>query len=236
MKKILFLVFSFILISTMAEAQLQKLRRYELTFGTGATQFFGDIGGYSKGKNMGGLKDFSFRNSSYNADLNFKYRIREDITARLSLDFGAFHSNDGIGSNEKRGFESSTLFFEPAILGEYHFIQNIGYYLMTSGEKISFRSILDFFDVYVFAGFGGLQYNVKPNDNLAPRATKTTGFTAVIPGGIGLNLNYSRYVSFGLEYGVRYVFSDNIDGYASDFSRYNDQYQILNFTFTYKFR
>ena len=91
-------------------------------------------------------------------------------------------------------------------------------------------------DFCVFTGFGALSYSMKPNDLLAPLATKKSGLTAVIPVGVGVNLIYSTYLNFGLELGGRYTFSDSIDGYTSSYSKSNDKYFFLNFTLTYKIK
>jgi hypothetical protein len=238
MRKILIIVLLFYFISGGANAQLWKLRRYEVSAGLSTTQFFGDIGGFSRGENMLGLRDFSFKHTRLNINTGFKYRILDDVSARLNLTFGYFHSTDKRGSNIERDFESRTFFFEPALIGEYYFIKNKGEnsFLITKGEEnlsLSFFSLIDF---YVFTGVGGLSYHVKPNDKLAPSATKTKGFTPVIPAGFGANFNYSGIFNFGVELGGRYAFSDNIDGYSSQYSESNDIYYFLNFKFTYKIK
>jgi hypothetical protein len=238
MRKILIILVVFTFLPFAGNAQLWKLRRFELTAGIGTTQYYGDIGGFSQGENALGLKDFTFQNTRLNISTTLKYRILDDLSARVNLAVGSFHSIDSNGSNENRGFESSTAFYEQAIIAEYYFIRNAGdnsYSLMkgNGGANQSFFSMLDF---YGFAGIGGLAYNVEPNDELAPHVTKTSGFTAVIPGGVGVNLVYSSYVSFGLELGFRYSFSDDVDGYTSSYSQSNDVYHFLNFTFTYKIK
>jgi len=107
---------------------------------------------------------------------------------------------------------------------------------MMKGKGRGFQSFFSMLDVYTFAGIGGLSYKVKPNDKLTPLATRTGGFCAVIPAGVGVNMIYSSYTNFGLELGGRYPFSDNIDGYTSIYSKSNDVYYFLNFTFTYKIK
>jgi hypothetical protein len=236
MKKTLIIIIELIFLLTAANAQLSNQRKYEFTFGTGLTQFFGDLGGYSNGQNNSGLKDLTFKNTGFNINLNSRYWISGNVAARLSLALGSLHSTDIRGSNENRRYESTTLFFEPAVIGEYYFIRNKGenncLLMKLKGENP--RSLFSLFNLYAFAGFGGLQYTAMPNDNLQPYLSHTSGFTVVIPGGFGFSMNYSNYVSFGFEFGVRYPFSDNLDGYAPPDSRFNDIYQFLNFTFTYK--
>jgi hypothetical protein len=238
MRKILIFFAALFFYSSPGNSQLWKLRRYEVTGGIGMTQFFGDIGGFSKEGNLLGLKDFSFKQTRFNLGACFRYRIRNNLAVRANFTFGSFHSTDTWGSNENRGFESTSLFFEPALLGEYYFIKNSGEnsYLLMKGVSASFQSVFSMFDFYVFSGLGGLSYKVKPNTVLNPIVTKTNGFIPVIPLGFGATLIYSSYFNFGVELGGRYCFSDNIDGYTSMYSHSKDVYYFLNFNFTYKIK
>jgi hypothetical protein len=224
--------------SSITDAQLWKISRYELTGGIGTTQFFGDIGGFSRYKNILGIKDFSFRQTRFNITAAMKYRVLEDVSVRLNLAFGYFHSTDARGSNITRGFESSTLFFEPSISGEYYFIKNKGENSYTvlrgkPGNQLSFFSMLD---VYAFTGIGGLSYKVKANEALASVMQKPSGFTAVLPVGVGATLRYSGNIKLGIELSGTYAFSDMIDGYTSPHSRSNDIFYMLTFNFIYKIK
>jgi hypothetical protein len=240
MKRACFFIFILCLFYTFPEtkAQIWKLRRYEASGGIGPTLFFGDIGGFSKTKNILGIKDMSFLQTRFNLNVSAKYRIAQDINIRLSLSTGLLHATDARGSNEARGFESSTTIFEPSLLGEYYFIKNSNEnsYLFTKGQKPGFGGLIRSLDFYVFTGIGGLVYSVNPNDKLASLASKTNGFTAVIPLGIGATLVYSSNLNFGIELGGRYTFSDNLDGYTSQYSSSNDVYYCFNLTFAYKLK
>jgi hypothetical protein len=214
------------------------MKRYEAVAGIGPTFFFGDIGGYSKTKNILGLKDMSFRQTRFNLNLNIKYRITADINARLSLAYGFLHATDTRGSNEGRGFEAAISIFEPALIGEYYFIKNRSErsYLFTKGRNGSGNGLLKSLDFYVFTGIGGLSYSIKGNDKLVAHGIDPGGFTAVIPGGLGTTLVYTPNFSFGLELGGRYTFTDNLDGYTSQYSSSKDVYYFFNFTITYKMK
>lgn len=238
MKKILLFLIGIIFLSSLADAQLWKLRRYEAAASLGTTQFYGDIGGFSKGDNLLGLKDLSFRQTRFNLTTSFKYRIIDVVSVRLNLALGGFRATDVRGSNESRGFEVVTTFFEPTLLGEYYFVKNKSEnsFLSLKDSRRGISALIPALDIYAFTGFGGLSYKVKPNDKLAPRVTETKGSTPVIPIGVGLNLFYSTNISLGMEVGARYTFSDNIDGYTSIYSKSNDVYHFLNFTLTYKIR
>ena len=238
MKRLLLISFIFLLLSVSLDAQLWKTRRYEVSVGLGTTQFFGDIGGFSQGKNLLGLKDLIFLNTRYNISLNARYRIMQKVSVRLNVATGKFHSTDIKGSNENRDFSSSTSFFESAAIGEYYFIKNRleNSFIFLKGQRTSFQSLLSSIDCYAFTGVGAVSYSVTPNDLLAPRATDLKGFTPVIPLGIGIKMVYSPNFDFGLELGARYSFTDKLDGYTSEFSKSNDIYHFFNITFTYKIK
>ena len=242
MRRSILIIFLFSLFYTVSEtevkAQLWRMRRYEATAGIGPSFFFGDVGGFSKGDNILGFKDLSFKQIRYNLNINAKYRISQTVNARISLTYGSLHATDVRGSNEGRAYESSTTIFEPALIGEYFFIKNRSEnsYLFTKGRRVGLGRFLRELDFYAFTGIGGLSYTVKGNDALVERGLGSGGFTAVVPIGVGASLIYTPDFNFGIEFGGRYSFSDNLDGYTSQYSRSNDVYYFLNFTFTYKLK
>lgn len=234
MKKLLIVVAAICFLSPVTVAQLWKVRRLEVTAGIGPTQFFGDIGGYPNDKNILGLRDFTFRQTRFNINTNLRYRITQDLSARVNLMSGLFHSTDAHGSNITRGYESGTFFVEPSLIAEYYFIKNKeeNSFIFLNKNESTIKSFFGSLDFYAFTGFGGLAYHVKPNDVLAPLVTKPDGFTEVIPIGVGANMVYSAKFNFGVELGGRFTYSDNLEGYTTGFR--NDVYYILNFTVTYK--
>ena len=63
-----------------------------------------------------------------------------------------------------------------------------------------------------------------------------SGFTAVVPLGLGGNVSAYPNLNLVLELGFRYAFSDNLDGYTSQYSSANDVYYFFNFTVTYRLK
>jgi hypothetical protein len=238
MKRSILIILLCSIIVPLSEAQLWKMKRYEAVAGFGPTLFFGDIGGYSKTKNILGLKDMSFLQTRFDLNFNVKYRITQEINARLSLAYGFLHATDQRGSNESRGFEASISIFEPTVIGEYYFIKNRAEssYLFNKGRGGALAGFLGSLDFYAFTGFGGLSYSIKGNDKLVSQGINPGGFTAVIPVGLGATMVYSPDFNFGVELGGRYSFSDNLDGYTSQYSSSNDVYYFFNFTITYKLK
>ncbi len=214
------------------------MRRVEIGGGPGITQFYGDIGGFSRGENMIGLKDFSFRQTRFNMNMNVRYRIIDRVSARVNFNFGSFHSTDVRGSNEGRGFESKSTFFEPSLLAEYYYLKNKGEnsFLSLKGRGTPFKSFFSTMDCYAFTGVGSLSYKVKPNAALAGKLQETKGITPVIPFGLGANIMYSAAINLGAELGGRFTSSDYIEGYTSEYSQKNDIYFFFNFMFVYKIK
>jgi len=235
---ILLSCFIFALFEGESEAQLWRYKRWETALGLGPSVFFGDIGGYSKTENILGLKDITLLQTRFNINFSLKYRLTQRFNARFSLTAGSLHATDTRGSNEGREFEAATIIIEPALIGEYYFIKNRAEnsYLFTRGRGYGFSGFLQSLDFYAFTGIGGLSYSVKGNDALINYGLDSGGFTAVIPVGLGSTLVYTPYINFGVELGGRYSFSDNLDGYTSQYSSSNDVYYFLNFTVTYKLK
>ncbi len=200
--------------------------------------FFGDVGGYSRSKNLLGLKDMAIRQTAYDFNFNFKYRITRTINARASLSLGALRATDTRGSNEGRGFAARTTIFEPALMGEYYFVKNSAEnsYLFNKGRGVGIIGFFKSLDFYAFTGVGGVIYSISPNEKLLSHGLDPSGFTPVIPVGLGTTLTAYPNVNFGLELGGRYTFSDNLDGYTSQYSSANDVYYFFNFTVTYRLR
>ncbi len=238
MKRLILTTLFLGIIVTISEAQLWKLKRIELTAGIGTATFFGDIGGFSHGKNSWGLKDISFLQTRYSVNFSIKYRISQVINLRLSLSTALLQATDERGSNERRGFEASTTIFEPALIGEYYFVKNRTEtsYLFNKGRGRGMVGLFKSLDFYAFTGIGGLSYSINPNNKLAEHGLVDSGFTGVIPLGVGGSMSAYPNFKFGMELGFRYAFSDNLDGYTSQYSSANDVYYFFNLSVTYRLK
>lgn len=235
MRRYILLLSILISLWTSVDAQqLWRTKRVELTGSLGTTMFFGDIGGFTPTENALGFKDLILTNTRFNVSGDITYRATRDVNVRLNLAYGMFHSSDEKGSNEQRALESTTSFFEQAIIGEYYFIKNRseGSYLFNKRRGSGLKTFFESLDFYIFTGIGGIAYNVSGNDETRIKAEN--GFTAIIPVGVGVNMITTPEFNFGLELGGRYSFSDYLDGYTSQYSESNDVYYFLNVSFTYK--
>lgn len=238
MKRSVLLLLIICFATPLAHSQLWKMRRWEATAGAGPSFFFGDVGGFSQTKNILGLRDMNYRQTRFDINGNVKYRITRTVNARVSFTYALFHASDDRGTNERRAMEATTSLFEPAVLGEYYFIKNYSEsnYLFQRRKQAFIWNLLKSLDFYAFGGVGGGAYWVNGNDALIEKRMKSSGFTAILPAGIGTTLIYSPDLNFGVEVGGRYTFTDYLDGYTSQYSKANDVYYFLNLTVTYKLK
>lgn len=240
MRRIVLSLFLLMAFPVLWGQNLWDFNRLEVSAGIGSSFIFGDIGGFSRGKNLLGLKDLSHYSTRYNINGNVKYRLKKDLNLRLNLTTGRFHTSDKRGSNENRGFESKTSFFEPMMLCEYYFIKNKieNKYLFMKYDKKLLRHFFQYIDWYLMAGAGINTFNVDGNKALMDAVgykEKSTAF--VLPAGVGMSFVLLPKMNIGLELLGRYTFSDYIDGYHSKkHSKANDVYYTFNFTITYKMR
>lgn len=240
MKRYIILIIVLLFSSLIANAQLWKIKRYEVTAGVGTTQFFGDLGGYPVTENILGFRDISLKQTGFNISTGLRYRFLEDIALRVNFAYGYLKATDSFGSEtfKVRGFEATTSIFEPTIIGEYYFIKNKteNSYIFSKGRGNVFRTFISALDFYMFAGIGGLSYKVKGNDALVANGMRTDGFAMTFPIGLGTNYTLSTDFNLGLEIGGRYPKTDYLEGFTAQYSKYNDVYYFMNITLTYKIK
>jgi hypothetical protein len=244
MKKIagLFLVFVFISISINVDAQRWKLRRYEISMGIAATNFYSDVGKSVTDQNF--FKSFTTiqlvtTRPSFTA--SFRYKLAGDMAAKLNLSYGILHGRDGGNLVEKnnRNYVMTTTIFEPSVVFEY--------YLLSEGRSFSSAALFNRrgminnyskFYIYLFGGVGGGIYNAKAKEGIDvdPRFEPGSGFIPVFPVGAGLKYSIDSQWSFGFEFGRRFTFSDKLDGITTETSKNNDIYDFAVFKAIYKVR
>lgn len=245
-KRLILVCLAVLFSAPFASAQLWKMKRYEATAGIGTSQFYGDVGGYSLGENALGFKDITFKQTRFNVNGSFRYFITDAIAARLSFSYLMLHATDERGNNQDRGYEATTSLFEPLLVGEYYFVRNRerNSFLFQTYRGLSRNRVRDFFrsiDVYALTGAGGAWFSVRGNDALEEKwmndpTLENSGFTAVIPLGVGAKLAFDPNILLGLELTGRYTFSDLLDGYTSQWSERNDIYHTFSVTFAYRIK
>ncbi len=232
---VIILIVSLLFLIPDSYSQIWKLRRYEMEGGFGMTNYFGDIGGYSNGDNVLGLKDLSAKSISGIFNIGMRYKMLEKTWLKFNLGFGSLRGSDQGGTNDERGIKFNTFLFEPSLRLEQAIIsgKDERSYLMMKGRGIS--SFRNSFSLYLFGGIGGALVSPKPKED--PYDRMTNGKSAIIfPLGVGMKLALDPNWSVGADMGWRFSTSDYLDGFSSQYSDHNDVYFLLNVSLIWKLR
>ncbi len=237
MKRIAYLILVIsLLYPANSRAQVWKMKRYEAIVGIGTSNYFGDIGGYSKGENALGLKDFSIKSTRPSIYLGARYKVFEVMAVKLNLIVGFLSGSDEGGQNDARNFKFSATIFEPSLQVEYAFLKEkeAQSYLMMKGKGVKeFRASIS---AYVFLGVGGGFFWPKAKENLENFDLDYNKATLVVPMGLGLKYGLNTNWSIGFELGGRLTTTDYLDGYSSSYSESNDVYYFAVINLVYKMR
>ncbi|PCJ01543.1 MAG: hypothetical protein COB15_01080 [Flavobacteriales bacterium] len=243
MQRIIILMLIVLLLPEISQAQKWKRQRVEYSLGFGATNFLGDLGGRDQvGSNF--VQDFELKATRYAASLGYRYQLGKDWYLKGNLIYAKVSGADNLTEQPARArrqlnFKSNIVELSAQL--EYMLIkQKTGHLYRLRGVrgKSWFR-----FEVYLLAGIGAIWYDPQGDKDgewhrLAPLNTEGqglpdgpsdySGFTAVVPYGIGIRRNLSggaRSRHFGswsisLELTMRKTFSDYIDDVSTVY--YND--------------
>ena len=241
MQRLLIILLPNLLIPVLTHAHKWKRHRVEYSFGIGATNFLGDLGGANQ-QGTNGLRDFELKATRMGAVLGYRYQLGESWFARGNFNYVMVSGDDALTEEPARN--ARQLSFRSHLLElsgqmEYMLVkQKSGHLYRLRGVrgKSWFR-----FEVYVFGGIGGLWYNPQSRNpdgdwvslkNLntegqgLPGGPKDySGFTVVVPYGIGIRRNLGGSTrqgmwTIGLELSMRKTFSDYIDDVSDVY--YND--------------
>lgn len=218
-------------------AQLWRLRPLEITAAAGLTHSFTDIGRYNSSESWGGIRDISMVNTGLAINVNARYRLSNYLAVRSNFTGGYLRASDIHGSKNARGFEAFTGFFEPSLMGEFYLIKNKkenAYLFVNKGRSANY-SLFAYFDLYLFAGIGGVMWDVTPNPSLALYLTETRGFTVMVPAGIGASQIFSENFKAGIELGGRYLMKDDLEALTVPGTG-NDSYYYLSINLTWRFK
>lgn len=168
-----------------------------------------------------------WQNPSWDAELLFRYIANPRWNFKTNFYIGGLRGNTESMANvlpTEEHFKFSTTFYELGEMAEFHFF-NYG-----MGER--YRK-LKRFTPYITAGVSMTLWRVEGHTY--------AGFT--LPVGIGFKYKPSRRLNLGLEFLMKKVFSDRLDGdnlvdpigIKSSFAKNTDWYSTLTFTISYEF-
>lgn len=218
------------------------LTRYEVHFGIGTTNVFGDVGGTADNSNLYGLKDIKIKETGPSFYIGMRYKFKEKHALKLNLIYGSAKSSDIDGKNSDRLFSYKTSLFEPSVQYEYYILSDSRNY--RTSRMYNRRGMVNNYAVlgiYVYGGVGGIFFNPKFSYNSSRPPIDGVEFvdnykkvSVVVPIGIGLKMAYNKFWSFGFEFGRRFTFTDYLDGLSTSFSHANDTYYFGNIHAIYK--
>jgi hypothetical protein len=234
MRKVILLILTILMLPVFTQAQKWKRQRVEYSFGVGATNFLGDLGGRNQ-QGTNGLMDFELKSTRYALGFGYRYQVAKDWFIKGNLYYVMVSGNDNLTAEPARAsrqlnFRSNIV--ELSAQAEYMIIkQKSGHLYRLRGVrgKSWFK-----FEVYALAGLGGIWFDPRGNNGvesvrLAPLDTEGqgleggpsdyNGFTMVLPYGLGIRRALgggARSRHFGswtiaLELTMRKTFSDYID-------------------------
>lgn len=234
------------LVPSLSKAQRWKHQRVEYTFGLGATNFLGDLGGANQigSSGIGGLKDIDFPATKYALGFGYRYQVANALYIKGNLYYAQVAGDDDLTEEPARS--SRALNFRANIIElsgqfEYMFLKRKGgglYRLRGVRGKGSLG-----IEAYLFGGIGGIWFDPQGQDNngnwkrlkplrtegqgLAGGPSEYSGFSVVLPYGIGIRKSLgggrSGELSISLELSMRKTFTDYIDDVST---RYYDNEEI----------
>ncbi len=234
--RIILFITIFSLFAVEGRSQVWKLRRYEMSGSIGIVNYFGDIGGYSPGDNLLGLKDFSGHSTRPMISVGMRYKLYEIGWLNFNLAFGGLHGNDVTGDNPNRGIEFSSFLFEPSLRYEQAIINgriNRSYLMMKGRGIASFANSLS---VYLFAGVGLPVMGVKSVKDPYDRLQTGTKISVSFPVGAAMRFALNPDLDLGFEIGAHYTLTDYADGFTSQYSKFNDVFLFTNVQVIWKLR
>jgi len=162
-----------------------------------------------------------------NIDMSFGLRIKypTNFGYRVNVGYSTFTGSDGASVSRSYSFASKTI--QLSAMGEY---------TLSFGEAYETSSTPN--SIYFFAGVGLL--NCRANLDYYPKANyqykADTNNSPFIPFGMGYQYNFSNNFQLGVEYNVRWSFSDYLDGFKPprSASKSMDMLQGFSITLGYK--
>jgi Domain of unknown function (DUF6089) len=203
-----------------------KAMRADVHFGIGATNFLGELGGANQiGTHY--FKDFEFSQTRLALSAGYRYKISSGIAINTNISYGQVAGNDNLTTEFFRSYRNLSFksdIFELASHLEFSFIKDqVGHRYRLKGvrgqrgfEMASYGFIgLGVFHFNPKAQYEGSYVALQPlgteGQGLVPTRKKYSLLQMAFPIGIGFKYTIDRRWGIGLEYGLRYTFTDYID-------------------------
>lgn len=210
-------------------SQSWKRNRAEWTFGLGATNFLGDLGGMDKiGSGPFSLRDMELNLTRLSGNIGYRYMLRPDMRLKGLLTYCRVEGDDKLTNEPARNYRNLKFrspIVELSLTYEYYLFQE------RAGHLYKFKGVRgargNNWNMYVFGGIGAFWFNPKGPLNgrwyaLQPLGTEGQGLpdgpkkkysriSVSIPVGVGIRYTIDRFWSVNLEFNLRKTFTDYID-------------------------
>lgn len=221
-----------------AHAQRWKSNRTEVIYGLGVTTFLGELGGANYiGTHQ--FRDVEWRATRPCLHLGYRYRLSEYWAVRPGLYYGYVVGKDKWTKEPHRNYrnlEFGSNVVEFSTVAEWSFMKEI------ANRKYRLRGVkgkrgTELY-TYFFLGVGGFYYNPTAKDAngqrqklkklhtegqstkkqvLIPARKEYSGFSVCIPMGIGFKYTINKKTSIGIEFCLRYTFTDYMDDVSTTY-------------------
>ncbi|MDE6811384.1 MAG: porin family protein [Muribaculaceae bacterium] len=216
MRRLLKIFLMLLAMAATRHATAQEDFRFDIGGGLGMTGYLGDA-------NTANL----YQNPSWDAELLLRYIANNRWAFKTNFYVGGLRGDSSQMTNvfpNDETYRFSTTFFELGEMAEFNFFKyGMGEYYQK----------LKKFSPYITAGLSVTLWSVDSHTY--------AGFT--LPFGIGFKFKPSRRLNLGLEFLMKKVFTDRLDGenlsdpmgIKSSFAKNTDWYSTLTFTVSYEF-
>ncbi len=213
-------------------AQGWKSVRHEVSFGVGASNFLGDLGG-AKGIGTHGIKDLKFRMTRPAVMAGYKYMISPYFSVKGSLLWALISGDDAVTKNVVRNNRNlsfrSNIGEASAYIEYYPYTERVLPRYKVKGVRGNKAFSLM---PYIFTGVGFTVFNPKANFNgswmalqplgtegqgLAGRPEKYKRYTLSFPIGLGVKYRIDKQLAISFELSLRYTLSDYIDDVSTSY-------------------
>lgn len=230
------LFFLLIIITLSAYSQRWKLGRFEMVYGIGTSNYFGDIGGSDK-PDKWSVADLDFRYTRPVVSVGCRYKIKEKVSIKANLNYAYIYGSDANSLNDSRSYSFSSNIFEIYGHIEYELISAERFMNYSSrGIRDGLKKFHSSISVYTFVGIGGILFFPKAKDDFAvsERFVNNKHIALGIPLGFGVRYPLNSQLHVGFEFGGRFTSTDYIDGFSPKASKTVDMYYISVINISYK--
>jgi len=166
---------------------------------------------------------------NWDVSLGFREMFPGNFGFKALINCGNVSGSDGNLINRSYSFSSKT--WQMSVQGIYSY--NFGSH---SGHSAPSNSLYSFLGVGLISSSADLNFIPRSNYLYKTNLNNQLVSAPFIPYGFGYEYRFRNNISIGIEYNIKYTFSDYIDGFKPPFpdSRYTDILESVSITLGYK--